>query len=174
VLPAIVSAIRERRTVELGNLWPKRDLVFVTDTVKALLAAAAGCAGFDVFNVGTGVGTTVPDVVRTIEAVRGEPLEVREVPSRRRDVDGHLVADPSKLMSATGWSPEYDVEAGLREAVGAGGALSAPRTGRRTACNPTGQRPIGAAIEGARRELPEREATIPGDRAVLRARRRVR
>jgi UDP-glucose 4-epimerase len=114
VLPAVVAAMRAGQPIELGNLWPQRDLIFVTDTAKAIIATAAG-EGFDVFNVGTGTGTTIGDVLATIEGIRGEPLDVREDPERRRPGDGHLIADPGKLMTATGWKPEYDLKAGLRE-----------------------------------------------------------
>ena len=114
VLPAIVAAVRAGQRIELGNLWPRRDFVFVTDAARALIAAASG-HGFDVFNVGTGTGTAVADVVAAIGSLRGEPLEIWEDPARRRARDGHLVADPGKLMAAAGWRPEYDLKAGLRE-----------------------------------------------------------
>ena len=122
VLPAVVAAMRAGRPIELGNLWPQRDLIFVTDTAKAIIATAAG-EGFDVFNVGTGTGTTIGDVLATIEGIRGEPLDVREDPERRRSGDGHLIADPGKLMTATGWKPEYDLKAGLRELLAFEGLL---------------------------------------------------
>ena len=83
VLPAIVAAMHAGQPIELGNLWPQRDLIFVTDTAKAIIATAAG-HGFDVFNVGTGTGTTIADVLATIESIRGEALDVREDPERRR------------------------------------------------------------------------------------------
>lgn len=114
VVPDIVRAINEGRTIELGNLWPKRDLIFVTDTADALLAVAAGKPGYEVFNVGTGVGTAIEEVVAAIEGLVGSTLEVRQVPERMRDGDGHLISNPRKLMESTGWSPRYDLEAGLR------------------------------------------------------------
>jgi UDP-glucose 4-epimerase len=122
VLPAIVAAMRAGQPIELGNLWPQRDLIFVTDTAKAIVATASG-HGFDVFNVGTGTGTTIGDVLAIIESLRGEPLAVREDPGRRRPGDGHLIADPGKLMRATGWKPEYDLKAGLRELLAFEGLL---------------------------------------------------
>jgi UDP-glucose 4-epimerase len=112
VLPDIVKRLHQGELIELGNLWPKRDLIYVTDTVTGLVATAAGPAGLEVFNVGTGSGTAIKDVLRSIEAIRGEPLRVEQVPERMRDGDGHLIADPGKLM-ATGWKPEYDLDAGL-------------------------------------------------------------
>lgn len=114
VVPDIVRAMYEGRPIELGNLWPKRDLIYVTDTAAALLAAAAGGPGFEVFNVGTGVGTAIEEVVAEIGALAGSPLEVRQVPERMREGDGHLISDPGKLMRETGWEPEYDLQAGLR------------------------------------------------------------
>jgi UDP-glucose 4-epimerase len=122
VLPAVTAAMRAGQTIELGNLWPQRDLIFVSDTAKAVAATAAG-RGLDVFNVGTGVGTTIADVLAAIEAIRGEPLDVREEPERRRADDGHLIADPRKLTTATGWQPEYDLKAGLRELLASEGLL---------------------------------------------------
>ena len=112
VLPDIMKRLHEGQVIELGNLWPKRDLIYVTDTVSGIVATAAGPAGLEVFNVGTGSGTAIEDVLRSIEAIRGGPLRVEQVPERMRDGDGHLIADPGKLM-ATGWKPEYDLDAGL-------------------------------------------------------------
>jgi UDP-glucose 4-epimerase len=113
VVPDIVRAMNEGRPIELGNLWPKRDLIFVTDTADALVAVAAGEPGFEVFNVGTGVGTAIQDVVAAIEGLVGSTLEVRQVPERMRDGDGHLISDPRKLMKTTGWKPRYDLHTGL-------------------------------------------------------------
>jgi UDP-glucose 4-epimerase len=113
VLCDVMTALSAEKPIELGNLWPKRDLIFVTDTADALLAVAAGPPGYEVFNVGTGVGTAIEEVVAAIEGLVGSRLEVRQVPERMRDGDGHLISDPRKLMKTTGWSPKYDLRAGL-------------------------------------------------------------
>ncbi len=123
VLPEVMKALRVGKTIELGNLWPQRDLIYVTDTAGALVAAAQGGPGLEVFNVGTGTGTTIEDVMETIGEITGHPADVRQVPGRMRDGDGHLVSDPQKLMHATGWKPEYDLEAGLRQLLASEGLL---------------------------------------------------
>jgi UDP-glucose 4-epimerase len=115
VLPEVMKALRAGKPIELGNLWPQRDLVFVTDTAAGLVAAAQGGPGLEVFNVGTGTGTTIEDVMETIGDITGRPVDIRQVPERMRDGDGHLLSDPQKLMQATGWKPQYDLEAGLRK-----------------------------------------------------------
>jgi UDP-glucose 4-epimerase len=122
VLPDIMQRLREGKVVELGNLWPKRDLIYVTDTAAGLVAAADGPASLDVYNVGTGSGTAIKDVLQSIETIRGTPVEVKQVPERTRDGDGHLVADPGKLL-ATGWKPEYDLYAGLHRLLDCEGLL---------------------------------------------------
>lgn len=115
VLPDIMKRLHEGKTIELGNLWPKRDLIFVTDTAAGVVAAAEGGPGLEVFNVGTGTGTAIQDVIREIEAITGKALDVRQVPERMRDGDGHLISDPRKLMDTTGWKPRHDLESGLRQ-----------------------------------------------------------
>ncbi len=123
VLPEVMRALGAGKTIDLGNLWPQRDLIFVTDTAAALVAAAQGEPGLEVFNVGTGTGTTIEDVMETIGDITGRPVDVRQVPERMRDGDGHLISDPQKLMQASGWKPQYDLEAGLRRLLAAEGLL---------------------------------------------------
>jgi len=113
VLVDIITRLKAETAIELGNLWPRRDLIFVTDVAAGTVAAAAGGPGLAAFNVGTGRRTAVQDVLRSIEAIMDRPLDVRHVPSRMREDDGHLVGDPGKLME-TGWKPRYDLDAGLR------------------------------------------------------------
>ncbi len=122
VLPDIMRALRERRPIELGNLWPRRDLIFIADTVAALVAAA-GPAGLEVVNIGTGVGVAIEEVVATIEALVGHTLEVRQVPTRMRDSDGHLVSDSRKLTVAAGWEQRWDLRAGLSRLLESEGLL---------------------------------------------------
>ena len=122
VLPDIMQRLGRGKTIQLGNLWPKRDLIFVTDTAAGIVATAAGDAGLEVFNVGTGIGTPVQDVLETIEEITGNRMDVIQVPGRMREGDGHLISNPHKLMG-TGWKPEHDLEAGLRRLLDAEGLL---------------------------------------------------
>src|SRR6516162_1472600 len=83
VLPEVMKALGAGKTpIELGNLWPQRDLIFVTDTAAGLVAAAQGEPGLEVFNVGTGTGTTIEDVTATTGDITGRPVDVRQVPGR--------------------------------------------------------------------------------------------
>ncbi len=94
----------------------------MTDVARALAALATG-SGFEVLNVGTGVGTSIGDVLASIESILGRPVDIRKDPKRERADDGHLVSDPSRLMAATGWKPEHDLKSGLSELLASEGLL---------------------------------------------------
>jgi len=58
----------------------------------------------DLFNVGTGTGYSNWDVIRTLKEISGSDFKVNRGPRRAGD-PAELVADSTKLQSATGWRP---------------------------------------------------------------------
>jgi len=120
LLPDLLDGLRKGRVVALGNTWPRRDYVYVTDVVCALRRLADGPVGYDVLNVSTGVGSTVLDVVQAIEAVSGQLITVRQDPDRVRARDGHLVCSNHRIVARTGWRPAYDLKRGLDELLAHG------------------------------------------------------
>lgn len=111
------------RTLKLGNLDPKRDYIHTEDMSRAMNALLAlGAKGFEVFNIGRGIEYSVREVVEAFERQLGEKLSIEVDPTRVRKVERmHLLADVSKLKSATGWEPEWGIDEGvatlLREKV---------------------------------------------------------
>jgi UDP-glucose 4-epimerase len=86
-----------------------RDYIHVTDLAKAhILAVESLVAGgsSNKFNVGTGSGFSVRQVIDAVERVTGKKVPYNVGP--RRDGDpAELVADSSKLRAALGWSPDF-------------------------------------------------------------------
>jgi UDP-glucose 4-epimerase len=75
-----------------GDGLQTRDYVHVSDVVRANLAAAAGRGGFHVYNVGTGVETSVVELYRLLAAAVGSDLPASHGPAkpgeqRRSSVD---------------------------------------------------------------------------------------
>src|SRR5690606_27824730 len=62
--------------IRVGNLWPQRDYVHVLDVVSAMLHLVRLPAGVHVYNVGTGIGTTVDTIVQTLAGLSGVPMTV--------------------------------------------------------------------------------------------------
>ncbi len=61
---------------------------------------------FRCYNVGTGVGQSVKEVIEAARKVTGH--EIPAVPSGRRAGDpAELYADPTKVMTELGWRPRY-------------------------------------------------------------------
>jgi len=102
---------RGEETVIFGDGLQTRDFVYVGDVVSALLAAAGADGG--VFNVGTGVETTVLDLNRACAEVAGAGAEPRFEVARLGDVR-RSVLDVSLAERELGWRPEVGLEDGLR------------------------------------------------------------
>jgi len=102
---------RGEGTAIYGDGLQTRDFVYVGDVVGALLAAADNDGG--VFNVGTGVETTVLDLNRACAEVAGAEAEPRFEDARLGDVR-RSVLDVSLAERELGWRPEVGLEDGLR------------------------------------------------------------
>ena len=116
LIPHVIAEARRRSVIALGNVTPRRDFVYVGDVARALcrLAERPARAGVEVFNVGSGEGRTVREVVDRLADVVGRPLIVRQVAARMRRVERpSLVADIRKIRRAVGWSPRTPFEDGL-------------------------------------------------------------
>ena len=86
-----------------------RDYVHVTDLAEAHVAAIdnllAGGAS-DVFNVGTGAGQSVLEVLGAVEQVTGGKVP-HQIGPRREGDPAILVANSDKLKQALGWRPKF-------------------------------------------------------------------
>jgi UDP-glucose 4-epimerase len=123
VLPEIIGAVAAGDELRLGNVWPRRDYVHVSDVASALVALASGSPEWTAVNVGTGVGRSVVDVLDSVAKIVGLAPRMQSVPERKRDTDGHLVADVSRIHASTNWRPQWTFEASIRQLLDQAGAL---------------------------------------------------
>jgi UDP-glucose 4-epimerase len=116
LIPLILqTAVGKRDKVLLyGGDWPTedgscvRDFVHTDDLGQAhqLAVEALGPGKGLVYNVGSGSGTTVLQVLKACEAAAGRPIN-HEIVDRRPGDPAVLVASSDKLRSELGWKPRY-------------------------------------------------------------------
>lgn len=88
-----------------------RDYIHVVDLANAHLKAieyTEGVSGIDFFNIGTGNGYSVLDVIREYENVSGLTVKYKVVARRTGDV-AECYADPTKARDILGWQAERDL-----------------------------------------------------------------
>lgn len=93
-----------------------RDYIHVSDVVTAMERVVGRAEGYRVYNIGTGVGTSVNDLVSYLRALFPRPFEVEYFPSRPVDVPSNIL-DASRFRAEFSWQPEMAIERGLRETV---------------------------------------------------------
>jgi UDP-glucose 4-epimerase len=116
LIPLVLQIpLGQRQVVHVyGNDYPTpdgtciRDYVHIDDLASAHLLAieATTKQTAEVFNIGTGKGCSVLEVIAACSKVTGKQIKY-EVVARRPGDPPALVADPSKLMKQLGWRPRY-------------------------------------------------------------------
>lgn len=109
---------RRPPVVEVGNLESVRDFTDVRDVVRAYwLALEKGDPG-EVYNIGSGEGTRMGDLLDTLLAMAGVSIEVRQVSEKMRPSDVEiLVSDSTKFREKTGWVAQIPLETMLRDTL---------------------------------------------------------
>lgn len=93
-----------------------RDYIHVSDVVTAMERVIGWAEGYRVYNIGTGVGTSVNDLISHFRTLFPRPFEVEYLSSRPVDVPSNIL-DASRFRAEFDWRPELDIERGLRETI---------------------------------------------------------
>jgi GDP-4-dehydro-6-deoxy-D-mannose reductase len=111
-----IEAGRKPGILEVGNLNAVRDFTDVRDVVRAYWALLERGEPGEVYNVCTGAGVAIRDLLRRLIEIAGVDVEMRLDPERLRPSDiPTLVGDPTRLQQATSWRPRIPLEDTLRE-----------------------------------------------------------
>lgn len=122
IVPTIITQILEGgKKIRLGSLHPTRDLNFVTDTCKGLIALAKydEAIGKEM-NIGSGQEISIADLANLIISLMNSEAiliseDIRKRPGKS-EVE-RLLCDNSKICKLTGWKPEFNLEEGLRKTI---------------------------------------------------------
>jgi dTDP-L-rhamnose 4-epimerase len=95
-----------------------RDFVFIDDVVNAtILGIQKDEANFEVFNVGSGVATTVADVAATLKNFYQANIDINVTGNFRLGDIRHNYADLSKIKNKLGFEPQFDFQQGVKQFV---------------------------------------------------------
>ncbi len=120
VIPLALEAALKRSTFKVfGTDYSTRDGTCIRDFVHVSDLADAHCQAIEhlftgrksiAVNLGTGLGTSVREIIECVERVSGHPLAVDYLPRREGDPP-ELVADNSLAKSVLNWKPRFDTNA---------------------------------------------------------------
>jgi GDP-4-dehydro-6-deoxy-D-mannose reductase len=105
-----------RPDVNVGNLEAVRDFTDVRDTVRAYWRALEAAEPGEVYNICSGTGYKIQDVLEMLLRISGAEVDVSVEPDRFRPSDVPLlIGDNSKFKRHTGWRPEIPFEQTLSD-----------------------------------------------------------
>jgi len=119
-----VAVGKRKRLSVFGSDYPThdgtgvRDYIHVTDLAKGHLKALEHLeqeSGAEAYNLGTGQGSSVLDVIKTFEKVTGKNIPY-ELTDRRPGDAAVCYADPEKAKNVLGWETENNLEDMCRDA----------------------------------------------------------
>ena len=99
----------------VGNLGVVRDFLHIADGVAGFAVIAAQGRSGEAYNISSGRGWNLADVLKTLTGLSKTKIEVRVDPARVRPVDERVKIGDNAKLKALGWCEERNVEQALAE-----------------------------------------------------------
>lgn len=114
VVGTFLSRVLHDQPIEVwGDGSVVRDYLYISDTVQALLKAARYDGEERIFNIGSGQGHSVREIIGAVEQATGKAARASYTAARKFDVPVSVL-DIARAGRELGWQPEVDLNEGLR------------------------------------------------------------
>ena len=110
------KALKNEEIVVYGDGTVVRDFIYIDDAVRGILNIVQYSGEYKLFNLGQGKGTSVNQVIHTIEKVLGKKLPVKYLSGRKVDVPVNYL-DINRYESACGNLNPMSLEAGISKTL---------------------------------------------------------
>lgn len=121
IIPSIISQALEKEEICLGNLKPRRDFLYIKDTIRGFIEFAK-CKEVigKVVNIGRGEDISIEDLAKKIISLMGKEIEIKIEERRIRPQKSEvmqLLSDTHLAKKLFNWFPLYSLEDGLKETI---------------------------------------------------------
>jgi UDP-glucose 4-epimerase len=117
IIAALISRALQGQEIEIwGDGSVVRDYIFVDDVIDALQRAVFDESNLRVFNIGSGQGRSLRQVIATIEAQLGAKVKIQRRKGRAIDVPISTLAI-ERAANVLGWVPTTPFEVGLTRTI---------------------------------------------------------
>ncbi|NVM18596.1 MAG: GDP-mannose 4,6-dehydratase [Candidatus Lokiarchaeota archaeon] len=103
--------------IDVGNLNPYRDILGITDAIKAIWLAATNGTPGETYHICTNQKIQIRKILEIVLSFSQKKIKVVEnAPYKLRKTDEDIIiGDNSKIQSELGWSPKIPIDQTLRE-----------------------------------------------------------
>ena len=117
IIPEIIEMVNNPSIpeVQVMDLRPKRDYVYIDDLVDAIFRTIDGEPG--IYNVGSGQSVSVEDLIRSVMRLSGISKPYRAKGAERQNEIFDLYAGIEKIRLSLGWKPGTSLEEGLKRCI---------------------------------------------------------
>ena len=111
----IINQIINNSKIILGNTYPKRDFIFISDVIMGLTKILnSKKKGFQVYNLGSGKSVSVENIVKNCLTISNKKLKtISSKEKRRKNEIINIQANISKMEKEFNWKAEISLKKGL-------------------------------------------------------------
>ena len=115
LIPSIIKQIDLAKEINVKDLKPKRDFVYIKDLVEAIIKTIDLKEKFEIINIGSGVSYSVFQVIETIQKIKGTNFKIKSTEEIREDEIMDTKADIKKAKKLLDWSPVWTFEKAIKD-----------------------------------------------------------
>ena len=115
VIPIFLNRIREgQQPLIFGDGSMVRDYIYIKDAVAATMALFNKQATGEIFNIGSGEGTSLNKLIDIMSDVVGKTIKPRYIHNSQHYIQ-KIVLDISKIQNEVSWKPETNIRDGIQK-----------------------------------------------------------
>lgn len=117
LIPSIINQALHKDSIKLHDLSPKRDYVYLSDLVDALVCSMTFIDNVSVYNIGSGYSIGVKDIVSNVQRLLGTDKPVISEGILRKNEIYEIVADITRANRELNWYPKHSFSQGLKQII---------------------------------------------------------
>jgi len=115
VIPVFLDKVKEDKVIEIwGDGEIVRDFIYINDLVDGIYKAALHSTSYTIFNIGSGVGHSINEILRIIRKIIGHEIKYSYTKNRPFDVP-KIYLDISKAKKEISWEPITSLDDGIKQ-----------------------------------------------------------
>lgn len=115
LIPSIINQALHEDSIKLHDLSPKRDYVYLSDLVNALICSMLFIDNVSVYNIGSGNSISVKNIVDAVQNLLGTDKPTISEGILRKNEVYETVADITRANIELNWYPKYSFSEGLKQ-----------------------------------------------------------